>query len=367
MNEFSAALACFAVTVAAMLALRPLAIAVDLVDRPGGRKTHHGEVPIVGGLAMFLGITIGIGLVRQPITIAGPLLSAFGLMVLVGLLDDRFGLSPWMRLPFQITAAAIAVFGTDTSVATLGDPLGLGTIQFEGLAQPIAAIVLIVAAINAFNMLDGMDGLAGITAIVGFIALGCVADGAGLANSPRLALILTGAVAAFLVFSAPLRFNDRLRCFMGDAGSTFLGLALAWLCLRVSQCAGDRSVSPVTVLWLTALPVYELISSCVRRMVRGKSPFAADDGHFHHVLIRSGFSVRAAFLVFGILATLFASTGVLMERVGVPENASFLLFVTGGTLVVAFVHSAHQFVRFIPSELQRLPSTQPTNGTSARS
>ena len=108
MNEFSAALTCFVATLAALLVLRPIAVAVDLVDRPGGRKTHHGDVPVMGGIAMFLGVTIGIGLVQQPIAIATPLLSAFGLMVIVGMLDDRFGLSPWTRLPFQATAAAIA-------------------------------------------------------------------------------------------------------------------------------------------------------------------------------------------------------------------------------------------------------------------
>src|SRR5215468_9341861 len=91
----------------AIVALRPLAVAVDLVDRPGGRKTHHGDVPVVGGNA-------------------GAFLAACAVLVTVGLIDDRFDLSPWTRLPGQIAAAVVLIAGSGTTVTTLGDPLGTG-------------------------------------------------------------------------------------------------------------------------------------------------------------------------------------------------------------------------------------------------
>src|ERR1700679_3105681 len=96
LSTISAALAAFAITMMAILTLRPVAVAINLVDRPGGRKTHHGKVPVVGGLAMFLGVIFGIGLVESTRPLTGPLISAFALVVTVGMVDDRFSVSPWL-------------------------------------------------------------------------------------------------------------------------------------------------------------------------------------------------------------------------------------------------------------------------------
>src|SRR6185436_15416674 len=80
-NDFGAAFACFFATLLAMAALRPVAVVVDLVDKPGGRKTHRGEIPVVGGLAMFLGCVFGIGLLQGGQFVSASLLSAAALVV----------------------------------------------------------------------------------------------------------------------------------------------------------------------------------------------------------------------------------------------------------------------------------------------
>src|SRR5215469_10207291 len=95
----------------AIVALRPLAIAVDLVDRPGGRKVHHGDIPVVGGLAMFVGIVLGVGMLPLPGSSAGAFLAACAILVTIGLIDDRFDLSPWTRLPGQTAAAVVLIAG----------------------------------------------------------------------------------------------------------------------------------------------------------------------------------------------------------------------------------------------------------------
>lgn len=353
MNELLAATVCFLITLTAIATLRPLAIKVDLVDRPGGRKTHHGVVPIIGGLGMFIGIVVGVGLLEPPLEPGAPLLSAIGLMVLLGLVDDRFGLSPWTRLPVQLVATAIAAYGTDTFITTLGNPFGLGEIVLGGITSQAMTLFMMVAAINAFNMLDGMDGLAGMAAAIGFAALGYMGATVGLPNSPRIATIVIAAVLAFLIFNAPLLRNNPIRCFMGDAGSTFLGLSIAWVCLRVTQSAGDRSISPVTALWLIALPLYELVWTFTRRLLRGQSPFAADAEHFHHMMVRAGFSVRAAFIMFALLAGILASIGIVTEWLGVADVVSFLLLTASGVLVTASMYRIHAIVRFIPYTLRR--------------
>jgi UDP-GlcNAc:undecaprenyl-phosphate GlcNAc-1-phosphate transferase len=358
-NEFFAAAASFVVTLAAIAALRHIAFRIDLVDRPGGHKTHHGEVPIIGGLGMFLGIVTGIGLLDHPIVYSGPLLSAISLLVLLGLLDDRFSLSPWTRLPVQATAAIVAMYGTHTFVTTLGAPFG-SELHLNHFVSPVITVVLMVASINAFNMLDGMDGLAGIVAAITFAALGYMAHRAGLPVSPYIAIVVIASVLAFLVFNAPLIWNNRIRCFMGDAGSTFLGLAVAWIGVRLSQAAGERSVAPVTVLWLVALPLFELLWTFGRRLLKGQSPFRGDTQHFHHLMIRGGFSVRGAFFMFALLATLLAVAGIILEIHDAADSVSLLLLLSTGIVVMLSIRSARIIRRFMPSALVRDDSTHPS-------
>jgi hypothetical protein len=161
-TEWGAAAACFLATLLAMAALRPVAVVVDLVDKPGGRKTHLGDIPIVGGIAMFMGCTFGVGLLPPNSFVSAPLLSAGALVVLVGLLDDRFELSPYARLGAHLSAALLVLStSSDLSITTLGTPFGSSPIVFSSFGAAVFTCVAIVGAINAFNMLDGMDGLAG--------------------------------------------------------------------------------------------------------------------------------------------------------------------------------------------------------------
>src|SRR5690606_33418239 len=163
-------MASFSLCLLAMLALRPIAIALKLIDRPGGRKQHHGEVPVVGGLAMLLGIVFGFGFVPLLETTSTPFLAACTLLVTVGLLDDRFDLSPWTRLAVHVIAALLLIGGSDVFVATLGTLFGTSEVWLDGFASYALTVLVVVAAINAFNILDGVDGLAGGMALVALSA-----------------------------------------------------------------------------------------------------------------------------------------------------------------------------------------------------
>jgi UDP-GlcNAc:undecaprenyl-phosphate GlcNAc-1-phosphate transferase len=352
------AAASFSLCLLAIFALRPLAIAVDLIDRPGGRKTHHGDVPIVGGLAMFLGVVLGTGLLPLTDASGTSFLAACAVLVTVGLIDDRFDLSPWTRLPAQIAAAFVLMVGSGAIVSTLGDPLGNGGLTLTGLGAPVFTILIIIAAINAFNMLDGMDGLAGAMALITFIALTFLSWSAGLIVPAGVSLVLAGSVCAFLIFNFPTRLNRPLRCFMGDAGSTLLGFSVAWLCIQVSQ-GPVEAAAPVTTLWVVALPLYELLWSTVRRAVRGVSPFRADSDHFHHLLLKAGFGVRGAFAVFVTLAGLLAGFGVAAERLGLPDHYSFMLLIAAGVGTVLLMIRADLLWKLIPESLRRLPPLEP--------
>lgn len=354
-NDTGAVLACFLATLLAMAALRPVAVAVELVDKPGGRKTHKGEIPVVGGLAMFLGIVFGLGLLPGNQLITAPLMSAAALVVLVGLLDDRFEISAFARLAAHLIAAVLVLStSSELRIATLGRPFGSELIEFSAFGSAAFTCVAIMGAINAFNMLDGMDGLAGTMAIVALGALFFAGLSIGDGGLVSVSAVAGAAVVAFLVFNVPAKFNRGFRCFMGDAGSTLLGFLLACMCISASQGIGPR-LSPTVTLWFVAIPLYELLWTTSRRILRGQSPVRPDRAHFHHKLLDAGFGVRGAFMVLVILGSILAAAGMLMRHLEVPDSYLFSSWLMTGVLVVIFMHNASILWHLLPNRLRREP------------
>src|SRR5262249_12616092 len=272
--------------------------------------------------------------------------------VTVGLIDDRFDLSPWTRLPGQMAAAGVLIIGSGTMVVTLGNPFGTGTVNFSEYAAIAFTIFIVIAAINAFNMLDGTDGLAGTVALTSFLAIAYVSYTSGLTLPLAISLVMIGAVCAFLLFNVPLRENAAAECFMGDAGSTLLGLAVAWLCIQISQGV-TRPVTSVTALWFVALPLYELVWSTIRRVIRGVSPFKADTDHFHRLLLKAGFGPRGAFAVFAILTCVLPGIGLLCRRYELPDRTSLILLALLGCATIRLMYRARVLWALVPAPVRR--------------
>jgi len=350
MNVLVVAAIGFFVTLLAVLALRPLAKTIDLVDRPGGRKRHDGDVPLVGGLAMFLGLVAGVGFLDASSSAVTSLVGVSAILVAIGLLDDRFELSRWMRLGVHLMAAIALIAGTGALVRQLGNPFGMGEVTLHGPGVTIFTVLLITAAINAFNMLDGMDGLAGVTALTAFAGLALLI---GLFHGNRgqefaICAIAGAAVCGFLLFNVPAQYVGNMRCFMGDAGSTLLGAVVVWLGIRTSQVPLAGEVHPVTVLWIVGLPLFELFWTVIRRVSRGRSPMKADMEHFHHLLVGAGFSVPAAFATFTLINVLLVACGVSLDLLGVPDYVSLILLVLAGVVLVRLMYRARVWGRWIP-------------------
>jgi UDP-GlcNAc:undecaprenyl-phosphate GlcNAc-1-phosphate transferase len=335
-----------------LLALRPVAQVAGLIDKPGGRKTHRGEVPVVGGIAMFAGLLVAApGLAGLGFDGATVIIVAL-FMVVLGALDDRFDLPPNVRLFAHFSAAVALVYGTEFVVSGLGDLLGMGPLELRWLALPFT-VVSIVALINAFNMLDGLDGLAGSVGLVAFIGLVMLASLGGVTDVRLLAGNMVGAISAFLIFNLPTRLNRRFRTFMGDAGSTLLGFVLAGLALKMVQ-AGTMSLAPVVVLWLMPIPIFELFSSTARRIARGMSPAQADSGHFHHVLIQAGLSVRAVCALYFVVSVASCAFGVWAHRAGVRDHLLFGGFCLAYVAWLTFVKMSRKLTEHLPSWFRRI-------------
>lgn len=322
-----AALLAFVTTTVFMFSLRPLAIAVGLVDIPGGRKRHDGPVPLIGGIAMSIGLGFGSSFVEHSVPWSIVLMAIY-LLVAVGTIDDRFDLPASSRLVAQACAALLVTLGAQIVVMNLGSPLFFNLPL--GVLGPPFTLIFIVTVINGFNVIDGLDGLAG---GLGLLALlGLAAIGHGTPMFP-VAVTMCSVVAAFLVFNLPLKLNRRFRAFMGDAGSTSLGLGI--VCLGIPLCQGEAAaMSPVVGLWLIAVPVFEFFSTVTRRLVDGGSPLVPDHLHLHHTLVLNGLSRRstlAAMLVFGLIC---AGVGIAGQVAEVPEGALMLLWF--GTAVLYY-------------------------------
>lgn len=329
-----------------LLALRPFAQVVGLVDRPGGRKTHHGEVPVVGGIAMFSGMLVAATGAPTMEGVGDTLLVIAAFMVVLGALDDRFDLPAKVRLFAHTSAAVALVYGTGYVVEDLGDLLGWRDISLEVFALPFT-VVSIVALINAFNMLDGLDGLAG---CAGLIALGGLMVVSSMGEAPDTLLVagsMLGAVSAFLMFNLPTHLNRSVRTFMGDAGSTLMGFLLAGMSLTLVQPT-SIDLNPIIVLWLMPIPIFELFSSTARRIVHGMSPAQADTGHYHHRLVGAGLSVRAVCLLYFLVSASSCAIGVWSYQSQVSEPLMFVGF------CLAFM-SWQLFVRYIPRFVGLLP------------
>ncbi|WP_405223933.1 hypothetical protein [Lentisalinibacter sediminis] len=339
---FSAVLA-FSITILFLLALRPVAVAVHLIDTPGGRKSHIGDVPVIGGLAMFAGLTFTLPFLwsAEP-SVPGFFYLAALLLVVVGSIDDRFDLPAAARLIGQACAALIAVYGAGILVADIGDPLFAGVIEL-GPFSLVFTVLVIVTVINAFNMLDGMDGLAGSVTLMALV--GCLLVGFNTAWQ-SLILVLCAAIAAFLVFNFPMKGNRRVRTFMGDAGSTVLGFAVAFVVIGLSQGEG-RVMSPVVGLWFAALPLFDLFGSMFRRILKGQSPFRADSEHIHHILQRMGLSTRGCLTVMAGASALGVAIGYGGHVLGVADGLLFALWVAFGAAHFLVMRRAWRISRFI--------------------
>jgi UDP-GlcNAc:undecaprenyl-phosphate GlcNAc-1-phosphate transferase len=317
-------LAAFAIV--ATLVLAYLAPAVGLVDHPGGRKDHDGAVPVVGGIALVLTLLYAVFVFRTP-TVHPAFLGAAAILVLVSVWDDWKDLHHIPRFIAQIAAVLIMVYGAGVELRSVGDLVGWRSIGLSVFTVPMT-VFAVVGVINAVNMIDGMDGLAGSTSLVSLAWFGVAATLSGLSAQAGLAWVLCGGLAGFLLLNLRLPWQPRARVFLGDAGSTLLGFALAWLAIDLTQGPG-RTMPPIAALWVVLLPLADTVSLMARRRARGHSPFHPDREHIHHFLLAHGFSVSGALGVLVTASIVFGAVGVGAWQMGVPEPVLFALFFFG--------------------------------------
>ena len=293
-----------------VLVLGPVALRLRLVDRPGGRKHHTGNIPLIGGPAlalMLLTLPLFSGIPNPGWLIMGGMV-----LVITGIADDRWQLSASFKLLVQLLAAAIAVIGGGAVVTNFGLFFG-EDITGSYVTGMVFSVIALTGMINAFNMIDGIDGLAASLAtftLTCLMVLVVYLNGQATPFFIHVCLALIGGLCAFLVFN--LGFIPRRKIFLGDSGSMLIGLMVGVLLIKASEGAldhGQRPFPTAMVLWITAVPVMDTVSLIFRRLARGVSPFSPDRTHFHHLIMQAGASPRQTLGIILLVACALAGAG----------------------------------------------------------
>lgn len=315
----------FVASALALTALLWLAPKVGWLDRPDPRKPHQTPIPPVGGVSWFCGFVV-LGLSTGTLHQLPLLYAGLTIMLLTGLVDDLRPFSSWLRLALQLSIAAVLAVSGLALLLSLGALLpGVVAVQLGVLAIPMTVFSL-VGVINAVNMADGMDGLAGGYLLVSLCALvGLHALTGTTTIDATLALAGAACLLPFLLLNLRLPWQRRAKVFLGDAGSMAIGLLLGTLLIRGSQ--GEQAAfAPPVALWLLAVPLIDTVSVMLRRIAAGRSPFAPDQQHVHHVLLRTGFSVPRVWWILLLSAAVLALCGVAGQALRLPQSLQFGLF-----------------------------------------
>jgi UDP-GlcNAc:undecaprenyl-phosphate GlcNAc-1-phosphate transferase len=304
-----------------ILLLRGVAHRFGIVDLPGGRKKHAKPTPTVGGLAMFVAVLLALfwsGGLSGDIAV---LLECGAALVVLGVLDDKHGLSVSLRMMIQVFLVLVVIVGAEGTITHLGALFG-SDIVLGVLAVPFSVLAF-VGGINAMNMIDGADGMAGKMALITVLGVATIFYQSGATDLLPLTWAMLGALISFLLFNTRL-FVRQAWVFMGDAGSMWLGMVLGWFMARVT--IGQVSAEPALVLWLFGIPLIDTLVVMTRRLQRNKSPFAADRTHIHHVLEHAGLSVRRTVLILSLVQIVMVSIGVCFYMTNAPAPVVFWSF-----------------------------------------
>ena len=321
-----------------MLVAAPL---LGLMDQPGTRRIHAKAIPRAGGIAIWLSFLtviaggLATGLLHQGGHVSWHWLKAFtagsSVLMIAGFLDDRKGLSPWIKLAAHVLAPTVYFL-------FLPFHLGLFPPGWPLTCDYVIFVIWGVVLINAFNLIDGLDGLCGGLAAVSTVALAALAFTKDRPDSALLLLVMGGAILGFLKFN----FNPA-RIFLGDAGSMLIGFFLA---TAATDAVGRKAMVGMLMLPIAVagVPLLDVLLAIWRRgarrliqQMRGEKIeggiFAADKDHLHHRLLDEGGSQRKVALILQSISIVLATLAFLPMMFGGRMFALSLV----GFLIVVFV------------------------------
>lgn len=308
---------------------RFFAIKYNVLDIPRDlRRVHSDPTPLLGGVAVYIAVLItALIFLKFDFSIAGIFLGG-GLIMVVGVFDDKYDLSAKLKFIFQIASAVIAyVFGVRIDFLT--NPFGSNMIVLMDIVSFLLTVFWIVGITNAINIIDGLDGLSSGISTISLLTFAFISYKVGRIDMSTLSLIGAGAALGFL----PYNYHPA-SIFLGDAGALFLGFLIA--CISIEGLIKSTAFVTLAIPVLgISVPIFDTLFAIVRRLRNGKKIYVADKGHLHHRLLEKGYGQRKTVLILYVVSAIYSFIAILMTELS-SRNALFLaLAVIVVTLIVA--------------------------------
>ena len=271
-----------------------IAILKNLVDNPDARKLQRNPVPVMGGIAVFFGIAIGLCSSPAIFNSANTfmLISAMLVMLYTGTIDDIIRLSPNIRFTIEIIVIAWLMFASDSSINCFWGLWGVGSIP-----QWVSYILTIIAAVGIINAINLIDGVNGLSSGFCFMSSALFAIFFYITGNPVMTTLALSAAGAIIPFFLHNVFGQSTKMFIGDGGTLVIGTMMAMFVMNIldvnsgstALAAKGVGLIPFTLAVLS-IPVFDTLRVMSTRILNKRSPFHADKTHLHHMFIDLGFS-----------------------------------------------------------------------------
>jgi len=323
-----------------------VARAKHLYDEPNSRRVNKVAVPNLGGISLFVGISLGamLGLQQNVVPEFRFMMISTIILFFIGIKDDLLVISPLKKFIAQLISAFILIAIGGIRLTHLHGILGIN--EINDLISYLLSTLVIIGIINAINLIDGIDGLAASIGIVASLVLGFGFLKMDQLNYAIMCMAITGSLLAFFAFNV---FGGKNKIFMGDTGALIIGLLLASLIIKFNEFSLSAnhtfsSFSPVLSIAIVAFPIFDMIRLFFFRMMKNKSPFSPDMNHIHHLALKLGFShlmatTAISFASMLLIATLYFLRHLNNHLLLVILVVTMVLFLSLPRIITAFVKS----------------------------
>lgn len=322
-----------------------ISVQTGMVDKPNERRINKVPMPSAGGLPIFVSFVISSLFLFKDIIpkfYILPILLAASVIVLTGLFDDKYELSPKQKSIGILLAALIIYFVADIRIDSFTLPF-LGYIQLGWLSFPVT-IFWIFGITNAVNLIDGLDGLAAGISLIGLMTIGIIGYFFLHASTVYIPIVIFCLVASIIGFF-PYNFYPA-KIYLGDTGALFLGFMMAVLSLQGLK--NVTFVSSISLLIIMGVPVTDTFFAIIRRKANRVSFSTADKKHLHHRLLALGFTHKGAVLTIYSIALMFSFTAMIMNYTGsLGTIALFLVMLFAAILLfelIGLINEKYQFI-----------------------
>lgn len=304
-----------------------------MVDNPDARKLQKTPVPVMGGMAVFFGVTCGFLLATCFLDMSAvvPVMSAMCIMLLVGIIDDMLGVTPKNRFIIEILSVLGMIYGSGKCIDAVHGIFGFDAFSWY-IAVPFTVFAC-VGIINGINMIDGVNGLSsGLCATCCTLFAFLFFQGGDYTNAV-LNLMLAAALIPFWIHNV---FGKKSRMFIGDAGTMVMGALMSWNVMQI--LSNDTSTlwmesihqgigHVAIVVSILAVPVFDTLRVMTMRIINGRSPFDADRTHLHHIIYDYSRSHSITSMSEILLTLLLFLSGVLAFYLGLSVTWQFIIVV----------------------------------------